>query len=230
MKILALETSGMAGSVSIADSGEVCAELAIAPPVRTMQALAPAIQSILETAGWQFHDIGLVAVAHGPGSFTGLRIGVTTAKLLAYANSCRLVAVDTLAVIAHQVNPHRRQVWALIDALRDQLFVARFCRGEGDADAALRQLAATSLVDVGSWIAGLADECLTGPGIERIQSRLPSGVDVADRDQWSPRAATVARLAWLAHLRGEHSDPWTLIPNYLRASYADEPRPVTGSP
>jgi len=224
VKILALETSGVAGSVAIAEKGEVRAEIAILPPMRTTQQLAPTIQAILDTAGWQFGEIELVAVAHGPGSFTGLRIGVTTAKLLAYANACRLAAVDTLAVIAHQVVPRRRQVWALIDALRDQLFVARFRWEDGEHEPSLRQLQPSSLVDVGPWIDELADDCLAGPGIERIQQRLPPGVEIAAQEQWNPRASTVARLAWQAHLRGEYRDPWTFVPNYLRATYAEESR------
>src|SRR5208337_2248427 len=99
-RILALETSELTGSVAVAADGKVLAELQLDPQQRSAQWLAPAIRSLLERVGWQPREIGLIAVTIGPGSFTGLRVGVATAKILAYATGAQVLGIGTLEAIA----------------------------------------------------------------------------------------------------------------------------------
>src|SRR5687768_12135976 len=105
MRILALETSGLSGEVALLEGERVIAEQWLDPGQRTARSLAPGMKQILQTAGWQPRDVQLVAVTIGPGSFTGLRVGVTAAKTLAYAVGCEVMGVDTLEVIAAQAPP-----------------------------------------------------------------------------------------------------------------------------
>src|SRR5215813_11089947 len=106
MRILAIETSGRHGSIATlcgeAEALSVVGQTMLNAEQRTAQALAPALRSLLSEAGWRPDSVELVAVAVGPGSFTGLRIGVTTAKTLAYAVGCQAIGVHTLLAIAAQ--------------------------------------------------------------------------------------------------------------------------------
>src|SRR5262245_56227812 len=137
MRILALETSSFSGSCAVADDDRVLSETFLPDAMRTAQGLAPMIERQLLAVGWTPKDIQLVAVTQGPGSFTGLRVGVTTAKTMAYALNAQVLGIDTLAVIAQQAPPEHTTIEAVLDAQRRQLFVARFCR---DADGSLRRL------------------------------------------------------------------------------------------
>src|SRR5262245_50788842 len=109
MRILAIETSGQRGSIAIlnsqGDSLSTLGQTILAADCRTAQSLAPALKSLLADAGWPSKSVELVAVAVGPGSFTGLRIGVTTAKAFAYAVGAQVIGINTLAVLAHQSPP-----------------------------------------------------------------------------------------------------------------------------
>ncbi len=226
MKMLAIETSGRHGSVAILDGRpdalRLVGETALAAGQRTAQALVPAIDDLLRAAGWLPASIGLVAVAVGPGSFTGLRIGVTTAKAFAYAVEAEVVAVDTLAVLGGQVPPRGGRLWAAIDAQRQELFVAEF---EGDAAGGWRLVDRTSIVPQDAWLGRLAaGDLVTGPALGRLAGRLPAEVVAVPEDLWTPTAAAVGELAWQAYGDGRRDDLWKLVPIYYRPSAAEEKR------
>src|SRR5205823_153504 len=84
----------------------------------------------LATANWLPKEVELVAVTVGPGSFTGLRIGVTTAKAFAYAIGAEVVGVNTLDALAAQALPSPSPLWAILDAQRQELFAAKFVVSE----------------------------------------------------------------------------------------------------
>src|SRR5262245_32191202 len=112
-RIVAIETSGQHGSVAVLcgeEKGEarLVREIVLSDQQRTAQSLAPALNKLLQTAGWEPSTVSLVAVLTGPGSFTGLRIGVTTAKTLAYAWGADVVGINTLEAIAEQAPPANR--------------------------------------------------------------------------------------------------------------------------
>ncbi|MGI5832769.1 MAG: tRNA (adenosine(37)-N6)-threonylcarbamoyltransferase complex dimerization subunit type 1 TsaB [Thermoguttaceae bacterium] len=102
-KLLAIETTELRGSVAVAEGGILLVERPLAENQRSAQSLVPAIESILESQGWTPPELDAIAVAVGPGSFTGLRVGVTTAKVLAWACRAELFGVDTLEAAAWQV-------------------------------------------------------------------------------------------------------------------------------
>ncbi|HWC91080.1 MAG TPA: tRNA (adenosine(37)-N6)-threonylcarbamoyltransferase complex dimerization subunit type 1 TsaB, partial [Pirellulales bacterium] len=108
-RVLALETSGLSGSVALLDAGRPLAELPLPVGQRSAQSLVPTIDALVRQLDWRLEQIGLVAVTSGPGSFTSLRIGVSTAKCLAYAWGAEIQGVSTLEVIARQAPlEHRR--------------------------------------------------------------------------------------------------------------------------
>ncbi len=187
---------------------------------RTAQALAPALRDMLSEVGWGPSSIGLIAVAVGPGSFTGLRIGVTTAKSLAYALGASVVGVNSHVALAVQAPPSSKPLWTIIDAQRQELFVAKFDDHTSDE---LLVDCDTSILPQEIWLAGLRPgDVVIGPALRRLAPRLPTGVIAVPEDLWQPAASSVGRVAWQAYQAGRRDDLWRLAPNYGRPSYAEE--------
>lgn len=218
---LALETSGNSASVAVFDGDRLLATGESHPQVRTAAGLVPLVRDVLGRAGVSLRDVRLIALPVGPGSFTGLRVGVTTVKTLAYALGCDVLGLDTLEVIAAQSPPNVSKLWAVVDAQRQQLFARQFVKrddvwfpsGEAeiiDNEAFLRNLAAGDVV--------------AGPGLKRVVAQMPPGVTIIDESHWTPRAETVGHLAWVKYQAGERGDLWQLVPQYFRPSAAEEKR------
>ena len=219
MRILALETSGTAGSIAAADGPRLVAEHVLDPLQRSAQSLAPGIQRLLAAIGWRVTDIELVAVTLGPGSFTGLRVGVATAKALAYALEARCIGVNTLEVIAAQCREDCSRLSVAMDAQRGQVFAEFFERSE----AGWRVIAAPSVLSNDEWLGSLnPDIAASGPALVKLATHLPLGVRMTEAGDWRPRAATVAALASMRQLAGAYDDVWKLAPLYLRKSAAEE--------
>lgn len=222
MRILALETSGFHGSVAVLDDDRVLHETSLPLDRRSGQALAPAIQMQLAAVQWRPTDIDLIAVTQGPGSFTGLRVGVTTAKILAYATGAAVLGINTLAVIAAQASG-LGEISAVLDAQRQQLYAATFRRC---GDGRLETIAATRIVDLTDWLADCVNVAVTGPGLQKAVAFLPPATDVVDEEFWSPQASTVGRLAFRDYQAGRRDDPFQLLPHYFRRSAAEEKWPA----
>jgi tRNA threonylcarbamoyladenosine biosynthesis protein TsaB len=220
VRIIALETTEALGSVAAAHDGELLAELQLDPRQRSAESLAPGLRSLLETVHWQPGDVELVAVTVGPGSFTGLRVGVTTAKTFAYAVGAQILGVDTLHVIAAGVPAGVQTLSAAIDAQRREVVAQRFCR---DAEMRLAPAGPQELLPVDAWLNGLTSgTAVAGPVLEKLRERLPSGVSAVDPRFWRPTAAEVARLAARHYAAGRRDDLWSLVPRYSRPSAAEE--------
>ncbi|MEX2316102.1 MAG: tRNA (adenosine(37)-N6)-threonylcarbamoyltransferase complex dimerization subunit type 1 TsaB [Pirellulales bacterium] len=221
---MAIETSGRTGSLAALDGQAQAAscvrEIRLDGGGRTAQWLAPALERLLAEIGWSADSIELVAVAVGPGSFTGLRIGVTAAKTLAYAVGAQIVAVETMAVLAAQA-ASPATLWTVMDAQRQELFVARFA---APAAGRLAPIGDTSIIAVQLWLDRLRPgDHVTGPPLARLQGRLPEGVVAVTPDEcWQPTAAGVGQVAWQAYQNGQRDDVWTLVPRYYRPSAAEE--------
>jgi tRNA threonylcarbamoyladenosine biosynthesis protein TsaB len=224
MNIIAIETSGRYGSVAALDGeaseARLVRQTVLGGDQRTAQALAPAIRDLLKNVGWSPKTIELVAVTVGPGSFTGLRIGVTTAKTLAYATEAQVIGVNTLVALAAQAPPSSGPLWTILDAQRQELFAARFFPVDGNQPSTPCE---TVIVSQDAWLANLQPgDRVIGPALQRLAQRLPSGVIVIPEEHWQLMAAAVGQVAWKEHQAGQRDDIWKLAPHYYRPSYAEE--------
>lgn len=227
MRILAIETVDRTGSVAVLEGTTLLEERRLEARRRSAQSLAPAIAELLSHVGWHAADVQLVAVASGPGSFTGLRIGITTAKTFAYATPCELVGVPTLRAIASRIGADVPRLWAVLDAQRGELFAAEFARS---ADGQLSEMTSTHLISVDEWLASLAPGAVvTGPGLERLVERLPAGVTAAAPSLWAATAAAVGTVGLALHAAGERTTAFDLVPQYFRRAAAEEKRQNKGS-
>jgi len=182
--------------------------------------LAAGLRDLLGEVGWSPVDIDLVATCIGPGSFTGLRVGVTTAKMLAYCAEADVLGVDTLEVIAAGSPEDVPAVSVAVDAQRGQVVAGAFRR---DAQGWPVAESAPQLLDVDAWLGSLPRGTFaTGPILRKIADRLPQGIKLLEPDCWAPSAAVLARLAEHHHAAGRRDDLRTLVPRYSRRSAAEE--------
>ncbi len=220
VKILAIETTEPLGSVAAANDGKLLAELELDSNSRSAQSLAPGIKALLRQLGWRPQEVDLVAVTRGPGSFTGLRVGLTTAKVFAYAAGAEIRGVDTLETIASAVPDELPTVSVAVDAQRGEVVAGVFHRR---GDGVIQPTGPSKLVALDDWLGGLeAGTAIAGPILRKCAQRVPDHLVVLDESYWAPRAATVARLAARDHAAGRRDDIWSLVPRYSRRSAAEE--------
>ena len=229
MKTLAIDTSQAAGSVAAVD-GERVARRLLPTAVEHARLLSGALVAAAAELGWTPAAAELVAVVRGPGSFTGLRVGVTTAKAIAWASGARLLGVSAGEVIASATAA------ALGPAAADVPIEVVFDAGRGDLFACTAAPAPQSvsgwrtspgfLVNAEHWLAGVGTAAVVaGPGlavVADVRGRRPDLL-MATGDGL-PLAEAVAAIALLRAVAGEADAPETLVPEYIRPSYAEEPR------
>lgn len=230
MNVLAIETSGRVGSIAalVVRAGDVVDsfERTLPDDQRSARSLLPAIEQVLVEASWRPAEVELVCTTMGPGSFTGLRIGVVAAKTFAYATGAKLVGVHTLAAIAQGCDASKARLWTVLDAQRRELFVAAF-----DLQRALVEQAdpPTAILAVDAWLGRLAPgDAVAGPPLAKLRDRLPAGVLTCEEASWSPAARCVGVLGAELLARGGAVDPLALVPHYYRRSAAEEKHPAPG--
>lgn len=218
---LGIETSGFGGSIALVREGVIVAERDLDPTGRRhARTLVPEIGQLLTDAGVSVAALGLVAVSIGPGSFTGLRVGVVCAKTLAWAVASDVIAVDTYLAIASQSPSDVDRVEVVGDGQRGDLYVGRYQRTSGGEWVREGQL---EIQAASEWVAGLqTDVVVSGPGLERHAAAAAARGRVLPRELWCPRAATIAVLGERRWKSGARDDVWTLEPFYLRKSGAEE--------
>ena len=132
MRALAIETSGRIGSISLSENSTIIAEEQFEHGLQNAAKILTTIDRICRARGWSATDLQELYVSVGPGSFTGLRIGVTLCKTIAFATGARIAAVPSVRVLAENAPADARNLIIVLDAKRDQIFTARFERsGDG---------------------------------------------------------------------------------------------------
>ncbi|NQT38977.1 MAG: tRNA (adenosine(37)-N6)-threonylcarbamoyltransferase complex dimerization subunit type 1 TsaB [Planctomycetes bacterium] len=220
VRILALETTERIGSVAAMQDGNLLQQLALDGNLRSAQALAPAVRALMTSLDWKATDVQLVAAVRGPGSFTGLRVGITTAKALAYCAGAEVLAVDTLEVIASAAPPHLAKLGVAVDAQRGEVVAGLFQRGPSGHFTAIE---GPELIELDRWFDRLDEGTpISGPILHKWADRVPPGLAPLAPQYWSPTAAAVAALAHRLWTDGQRDDLWTLAPRYSRRSAAEE--------
>lgn len=227
MLILAFETSAKAASAALLENGTLLAESYQNTGLTHSQTLLVMAQALLRQCGKTVSDVTAVAVAAGPGSFTGVRIGVAAAKGFAWGAQLPCYGVSTLESMALSLGIWEGTVCACMDARRAQVYNALF-RAEQGRLHRLSPDRAISLAQLGQELSQLEGSVfLVGDGslltARTLAEQVPNLVVPAEH-RMHQRAAGVALLAQQAIAAGEAGDGAALTPNYLRLSQAERER------
>ena len=220
--VLGIDTATSSASVALVKGGEVKTQFLVSSGRTHAHSLAWLIRRALEALGMTAQDLGGVAVSVGPGSFTGLRIGIGTALGLTAALRIPLVGIETLWAYAQGVGPHPLRLCPTLDARKGEVFAALFRYGEEGLQR-----------ESEDWV--LPPELLCGriqgptlffgEGSERYREILSAQVGgwahFLPPSQWPPGAAQVALAGWERISRGESESATGFRPKYVRDSEAE---------
>ena len=227
MLILAFETSAKAGSVALYENGKLMAESYQNTGLTHSQTLMVMAEDMLKAAGKTVTDVTSVAVAEGPGSFTGVRIGVAAAKGFAWGGQIPCCGVSTLEAMAVSLGADSGHVCACMDARRNQVYNALFLARGGKLERVSedRAIALEELKGELEHIEGPI--FLVGDGAsltyKTLSGEIP-GLILPPEHRIHQRAVGVAILAAEKIAAGEPCDGNALTPNYLRLSQAERER------
>jgi tRNA threonylcarbamoyladenosine biosynthesis protein TsaB len=214
-RILSIETSTSICSVAIHEQGELLALAEIKEPGAHAEKLVSLVDAALKQANLRLVDLAAVAVSQGPGSYTGLRIGVSTAKGIAYALDIPLIGINTLqAMAASQKIAEGEYVVAVLDARRQEVYTQTF----GDSLQELSPIEAVVLEEgVFASILEKGRVHFVGDGVEKVKEEIQHGNAMFIAD-WaiSLSAKNMGALAFEKHARQEWEDLAYFVPNYLK--------------
>lgn len=222
MNLLALETATPVCSVALWQEERVSVLLTLDRPRAHAGNLVPMIADVLRYGRIEPAELDAVAVSSGPGSYTGLRIGTSTAKGLAAAVGSRLVAVPSLTALAERVRPlaaPNDRIAAAFDARRDEAYAALFRVARDGSLETVRETATVDAAGALEWIGGEPEATLflVGGGWRKMADRIePLSPRIVEGEQGRPSAASVARIGARKLERGDVEDIVAFEPYYLK--------------
>jgi tRNA threonylcarbamoyladenosine biosynthesis protein TsaB len=221
IRVLAFDTTTDSGSVALLDHDRVMGEYLFPGARAHSERLLVMIDRLLADSGCSMADIDLIAVSLGPGSFTGLRVGISTAQGMALAAGKALLGVPTLEVMAYQARGCGEQICPMISARGQEVFTGLYrFSGQGD----LQQLRAETVMEIAAWLSGISGETVflgSGAVLHRNLIASLSGARVLTAVAGIPRASAVAALAQSRYQGPQAHAPDALAPHYLRLPDAE---------
>jgi tRNA threonylcarbamoyladenosine biosynthesis protein TsaB len=220
MKVLGIETSGLIGNIAVCDGNTVVGKKTYGKNFSHGKEIVSSLESIFNEIKWEPNDIDLIAVSIGPGSYTGLRIGVTCAKTLAYGLQKPVIDVPTLDVLVENVKDNNAKIICpVIDAKRKSVYACMYDRNKNKRITDFLIISPDSLIDM------LPDSALIfGDGIAPYKQIFAQKnlTIVEDEKLGIADAANVARLGMEKYEQGMRCEINALAPLYLRKSEAEE--------
>jgi tRNA threonylcarbamoyladenosine biosynthesis protein TsaB len=224
--VLGIETATWTASVALIDEVSTLTEQSLPASSSHGAALFPLLEGTFTAADLSLHDVDLIAVSIGPGSFTGLRIGLSLAKGLALGTTIPVIGVPTLEALAFAAGPRPHLIWAVLDARKHEVYAAAFDHSSaGEIDEV-----AAAVVSTPEHLARrLAPPCtVVGDGVDSYGEIFRSAgcrdINLESTVRVPPSGAAVARLG-LSRFRARGADPVReLEPYYVRPSEAERSR------
>ncbi len=228
MKILAIDSSGLVASVAVAEDETLLAEYTVNYKKTHSQTLLPMLDEAAKMIELDLNTVDAIAVAGGPGSFTGLRIGSATAKGLGLALDKPLIHIPTVEALAYNLYGVEKNICPLMDARRNQVYTGIY-RFEGERFLTLRQQAPMAIQEIGEKLNELGREVIfLGDGVpvyrEMLERLLKVPFQFAPAHTNRQRAASVAALAFRYAAKGRTETAREHRPDYLRLSQAERER------
>lgn len=217
MLILGVETATERVSVAIGGHEGVLALFEVTRGRRHAETLVPAVEFAAEQAGIALDEIGLVAVDVGPGLFTGLRVGLASAKGFAHALRVPMIGTSSLDLLAFPSRHSDRLIVPVIDARRDEVFYAMYRNVPGGVQRVGEPQVGSIDELIADLLARSEDALCVGDGARRYREQIVEGFHCEIGGEVHPSASTLVELAHARALREEWVNAWEIEPVYLRA-------------
>lgn len=227
---IAIETSGRTGSVAIAREDAILDHTTLSGFQKHSSELLPAIQSLLSRHELSTKDIQHIYLPKGPGSFTGIRIAVTFAKMAAFAMGAKIVAVNTLDALAHNARYYMdttdsaiQRIAPILDAKKGYFYIAIFNKTSNGIRRITEDLMITPTAFLSDYCQNQSKTALLGEGLVYYHKYFehPNTV-ILDKSCWAANAVSVWHVARPRAKQGQFDDPNTLVPLYIRRPEAEE--------
>lgn len=219
MNILAIDTSSLNATVALLSDERLIGEYTISNKKTHSQVIMPMICDLLEKCSLKIDDIDVFATGIGPGSFTGLRIGIATAKALCQAKNKKIIAVSSLKSLAQNVLDSDKIICPIIDARRGDVYNALYKNGE-----CLKEDRAINLEELFEELKG-KDTLFLGDGViaykEIIKEKMGDNAHFADVSKMLSKASSIASVAYKRAQNNDFDDYHTVLPIYLRSCQAE---------
>lgn len=221
---LSVETSGRRGSVAFGTGERIIAEITFSAVMRHSAELFTSVQALLKQVRKKPEDIEHIYITVGPGSFTGLRIGVTMAKMMSFANDIRIVGVSTMDVIAKNASRYIddtkspiKKIATILDAKRNQFYISIFERVEDDWVKIQMECLMTASEFVERFGASNNPLWLLGEGLLYYADQFRTDrIHIIDQNYWYPSAGSLYLIGRKLAQLGKFTDAEALKPFYLR--------------
>lgn len=224
MRILGIDTSTMAASVAVIEDNQLVCEYTINTKKTHSQKLMPMIENMLKESDLNINDIDLIGICVGPGSFTGLRIGMATAKAIAHVNNIPIVGVTSLEMLAANMNLCDKKICSILDAQRNQVYTAKF-EYIGNR---LVQINDTDILEIDKLINEISssedDYILIGEAVYKYEEKLKDieNISIPSPSHNVTKASSLCSIALEKYNQGENIEScYTINPMYIRKSQAE---------
>ncbi len=218
MKILGIDTSSSSLSVAVTDDSFLKAEITINHKLTHSKQLMPEIDRLLKSLNMKIKDIDLIGVCIGPGSFTGIRIGVATANAMAMGLDIPVIGISSMQAMAYSFYGTEKTVAATLDAQRDRVYAA-FYRFEKDKMITLRADDVLEIDELKAKMESFDNPVLCGDALF-MMDEIPKNIIKANRANTYIRGSSVCELAEMIY-KNDNDRPQFAEPVYLRKSQAE---------
>lgn len=223
MKILGIDTSSEVATIAIMNENKLIGEYTINHKKTHSKKLMPMIDEICKACEITANDIDLIGVAIGPGSFTGLRIGVATAKAIAHVRNIPIASINTLESLAFNMNLSKGIICPILDAQRNQVYTCKFT-WENNTLMAVEDIDVKDIDNLLEEVSERYEEVLfLGEAVDLYKERIEKikNIYIAPNSHRLSRAASICEIALQKYKKGEINNCYDVSPFYIRKSQAE---------
>ena len=225
MKILGIDTSSMAASVAVIEDNKLICEYTINTKKTHSQKLMPMIENMLSLSDLNVRELDAIAVCEGPGSFTGLRIGMATAKAIAHVNDIPVIGVNSLEALAANMNLCDKKICSILDAQRNQVYTGRY-QYEGTKLVEIKEIGIQQIDELLEELAQSGEQwILVGEAVYKYEDKIReiSNIEIPAASNNVTKAGSLCSVAKVKFDEGKDIfDCYTVNPLYIRKSQAEE--------
>ena len=224
MKILGIDTSSMATSIAIVEDNKLISEYTVNTKQTHSQKLMPMLENMVNISGMNINEIDAIAVCEGPGSFTGLRIGMATAKAVAHVNNLPIISVNSVEILAANMDLNNKKICSILDAQRTQVYMGKY----QFTNNKLEELQSVDVVEIDDLLEQLSKSkeewILVGEAVYKYEDKIleVKNIQIPSPSHNVNKASSLCSIAMNKYKEDKDIyDCYTVMPKYIRKSQAE---------